>query len=122
VSQRRQPRLPPGVHRLGNARSAVSNAAGADAYALAVGPLATLLQARGLSLRAIGHVLAQGGVAPRRGGLGRPLSANTVKRRLHRYRHLDARSQLQLPRGSCDTPPPQNRPFPGIVALMRIPS
>jgi hypothetical protein len=39
-----QPRLPPGVHRLGNARSAVANRRLADAFARRAGPLALALR------------------------------------------------------------------------------
>jgi hypothetical protein len=105
VSQRRQRRLPPGVHRLGNARSAVTNLQRADAFARQVGPLALELHQAGLSLRRIGQQLAQHGFAPRQGGLGRPLSANTVKRLLARFQRLHALSQLPAARGSSIAPP-----------------
>ena len=52
-------RLPPGVHRIGHARSLVTNRRRADAFALEAGPLALELRAQGLSLRAIGQRLAQ---------------------------------------------------------------
>jgi hypothetical protein len=54
-----QPRLPPGVYRIGAARSAVTRSAQADAFVREIGPLATHLRAQGLSLRAIGQRLAQ---------------------------------------------------------------
>jgi hypothetical protein len=101
-----QPRLPPSVHRLGNARSAVVNRDRADQFCRTAGPLAQALHDRGLSLRAIGRELLRYRLAARQGGLDRPLGCTAVRRLLLRYRRLNALSQLPAARHSSIAPTP----------------
>jgi hypothetical protein len=98
------------VHRLGNARSAVTNRRQADAFARRAGPLALALRDQGLSLRQIGLELLRYRLAARQGGLDRPLCCTSVRWLLARYRRLPALFQLPEAWKSTISPPATSTP------------